>query len=91
MSRLARTGVYVALLLVGLSLTPARFLHISLPIAAIGLLAFFVVQVRSTKNETDLAFAWVALWAVVAVLGAPLVTFWHALGDLAVDLAVGVL
>jgi hypothetical protein len=83
MSRSARTFVYVVLLFVGLSLTPARLVHTSLPIAAIGLLAFLAVQMRSTKHVIDYAFAWIALWALASVLAAPFIPAFHALGELA--------
>ena len=79
----ARTVVYVVLLLVGLSLTPARLVDTSLTIAAVGLLAFLLVQVRATKNDIDHALAWVALWAVAAVLSAPFVPAFRVLGELA--------
>lgn len=79
----ARTAVYILLLLAGLSLTPARLLAESLLIAAIGLTAFLLVQVRRTRNGVDYAFAWVALWAVAAVLGAPVVPAFRILGALA--------
>lgn len=82
MSRVTRAGVYVTLLVLGLSLTPARLFDVTAKIAIIGLCAMVLVQLRSTRTTLDYAFAWVALWAVVAVLGAPLVPLWHNLAEL---------
>ncbi|MXM66775.1 hypothetical protein GR925_25920 [Streptomyces sp. HUCO-GS316] len=82
MSRITKSGVYVLLLLLGLSLTPAHVFDVTLKIAIVGLCAMVLVQLRSTRTTLDYAFAWVALWAVVAVLGAPLIPLWHNLGEL---------
>lgn len=84
MNRIIRAVVYVLLLILGLSLTPARLWHTSFNIAVIGLAAVLLVQLRTTRNRVDEALAWVALWAVCAVLGAPFVPAFRALGELAV-------
>lgn len=82
MSRVTKAGVYVLLLILGLSLTPAHVFDVTAKIAIIGLCAMVLVQLRTTRTTLDYAFAWVALWAVVAVLGAPLVPLWHTLAEL---------
>jgi len=82
MSRIARAGVYVALLILGLSLTPAHVFDVTLKIAIIGLGCMIIVQLRTGRTTFDYALAWVALWAVVAVLGAPLVPLWQNLAEL---------
>ena len=81
MSRITKAGVYVLLLILGLSLTPAHVFNVTLKIAIIGLGAMILVQLRSTRNTLDYALAWVALWAVIAVLGAPLIPLWHNLAE----------
>jgi hypothetical protein len=80
-NRTARAGLYVTLLILGLSLTPPHIFSVTLKIAIVGLCCMILVQLRSTRNIVDEALAWVALWAVVAVLGSPLVPLWHTLGD----------
>lgn len=82
MNASAKTGIYVLLLALGLSATPTRLLSTTLDIAIIGLLCMVVLNLRTTRNSVDNALAWVALWAVIAVLGAPLVPLWHGLADL---------
>lgn len=82
MNRIARTGVYVTLLVLGLSLTPARLFDVTAKIAIIGLCAMVLVQLRSTRTTLDYAFAGVAWWAVIAVLGAPLAPLWRTLAEL---------
>lgn len=82
MSRCAKTGVYVLLLVLGLSMTPAHVFNVTMQIATVSLLCMVLVQLRSTRTSLDYALAWVALWAVVAVLGAPLVPVWTGLAGL---------
>lgn len=82
MSRTARVGVYVTLLILGLSLTPPHIFNVTLKMAIVGLCCMILVQLRSTRNIVDEALAWVALWAVIGVLGAPFVPVWHHLGEL---------
>ncbi|MGW2951564.1 hypothetical protein [Streptomyces eurythermus] len=82
MPRLVRTVVYVVLLFLGLSLSPAKLYHQSLITASIGLLAVLLVQIRTTRNTIDYALAWVALWAMATVLVTPFVPAFRALGEL---------
>lgn len=84
MNRIIRITLYLLLLLLGLSATPAHLMNVSYDIAAVGLAAMLLLHLRSARSRLDYALAWVALWAVLAVLCAPLVPFWRALGDLAV-------
>ncbi|MCX4458526.1 hypothetical protein OOK58_42190 [Streptomyces sp. NBC_01728] len=83
MPRVVRTVVYVLLLLIGLSAVPTRLYSVTFNIAIIGLGSMVLLQLRSTRNRLDYALAWVALWAVVAVIGAPFAPEFHALGELA--------
>lgn len=82
MSRTARVGAYVTLLILGLSLTPPHLFSMTLKMAIVGLFCMLLVQLRSTRNIVDEALAWVALWAVIGVLGSPFVPLWHNLGEL---------
>ncbi|MFM9590749.1 hypothetical protein ACKI16_29605 [Streptomyces scabiei] len=82
MSHIAKTGVYILLLVLGLSVAPAHVFNVTMQIAGIGLLCMLLLQLRSTRTRFDYALAWVALWAVVAVLSSPLVPVWHGLANL---------
>jgi len=82
MGRIARLVVYAALLIIGISATPARLQTESTAIAAIGLICVIALQLRSTKNAVDITLVWVALWAVASVtMVAPLLPAVHTLVD----------
>ncbi|WP_328434539.1 hypothetical protein [Streptomyces sp. NBC_00425] len=72
MNRIARSAVYVALLLLGLSMTPTRIYGLSLNFAAVGILALVLLQLRTTKNPVDYALARLALGCLGVVYFAPL-------------------
>jgi hypothetical protein len=79
---LSRLGVYVFLLVVGIAASPAQLHGELYRIGVVGLACVLLVQLRTTRNALDHALAWIALWAVVAVLVAPFLPLFHALGVL---------
>lgn len=76
-----RTLVVVAFVGWCIAVTPAYVYPIQLGMAAIGLFAFFAVQVRTTKDSGTYALARTALWALAAVGLCPLLPLLHITSD----------